>query len=230
MKSELITLSDPKSPVSEAFRTIRTNIMFSSLDAPLKKLLITSPSPNDGKSTIAANLAIVLAQAGKKVLVIDLDLRKPTVHKKFGVENIKGFTNFLLGDAKLEDIVKTVAGIPNLYILTSGPLPPNPAELLGSQKMKKILEQLKDEYDVVVIDSPPVIPVTDAALLASIVDGVVLVLSQGQTRIDVAQKAVEQLKNVGARILGTVLNNVNTNGGSYYYYYYYHYYGEGKKA
>ena len=230
MKSELITLSDPKSPVSEAFRTIRTNIMFSSLDAPLKKLLITSPSPNDGKSTIAANLAIVLAQAGKKVLVIDLDLRKPTVHKKFGVENIKGFTNFLLGDAKLEDIVKTVAGIPNLYILTSGPLPPNPAELLGSQKMKKILEQLKDEYDVVVIDSPPVIPVTDAALLASIVDGVVLVLSQGQTRIDMAQKAVEQLKNVGARILGTVLNNVNTNGGSYYYYYYYHYYGEGKKA
>jgi len=230
LKSELITLSDPKSPVSEAFRTIRTNIMFSSLDAPLKKLLITSPSPNDGKSTIAANLAIVLAQAGKKVLVIDLDLRKPTVHKKFGVENIKGFTNFLLGDAKLEDIVKTVAGIPNLYILTSGPLPPNPAELLGSQKMKKILEQLKDEYDVVVIDSPPVIPVTDAALLASIVDGVVLVLSQGQTRIDMAQKAVEQLKNVGARILGTVLNNVNTNGGSYYYYYYYHYYGEGKKA
>lgn len=217
--SKLIALTNPKSSISEIYRIIRTNIMFSSLDRPLKSFLVTSSGPGEGKSVTAANLAVVFAQSGKRVLLVDADLRKPSQHHIFDLNNDRGVTSVLLGDAGLEEALHVVPET-RLSVLTTGPIPPNPAELLGSEKMKLFLEELQKRADLVIVDTPPLMAVTDAALMASRVDGVVLVLSSGKVKIELARKAKELLLNVKARILGTVLNMVDGSNPDYYYYYY----------
>ncbi|HEU4963698.1 MAG TPA: CpsD/CapB family tyrosine-protein kinase [Bacilli bacterium] len=215
----LIALYQPKSPIAEAFRTLRTNIQFAGVSKDLRTMMVTSSGPGEGKSTTIANLAIVSAQAGKKVLLIDADLRKPTVHRTFNVSNRTGLTNMLIGQAEYGDCIRETGQI-RLDVISSGPIPPNPAELLGSQRMKDLLEQLKEHYDMIYIDTPPILAVTDAQLLASHVDGVVLVLSAGKVLRDHAKKAKALLNNVGANVVGAVLNNKKVESESYYYYYY----------
>ncbi len=219
-RRSLITHEDPKSPISEAFRTLRTNIQFASVDQEIESLMVTSTGPAEGKSTIAANLATVMAQSGKKTLLIDADLRKPTVNHTFRFLNNEGLTQVLTGQASLEQVVKTNTDVDNLDILTSGPIPPNPAELLGSRAMSRLLEEAKSHYHLVLFDTPPVIAVTDAQVLASQVDGVLLVISSGKTNREMAVRAKELLEQVQANILGCVLNNRKMKAGSQYYYYY----------
>jgi non-specific protein-tyrosine kinase len=228
----LITSRHPRSPISEAYRTLRTNIQFSTLDKPLRTLLVTSPGPSEGKSTIAANLAVVIAQAGKSVIVVDSDLRRPTMHKLLGVANGHGLTTAILTEGEADTFVNgqlQPTHVPNLRVLTSGPIPPNPSELLGSQRMKRLIERLQAEADVVVFDSPPVLVVTDAAVLASEVDGVLLVVDAGNTRRDTATRARDTLAQVGANVLGATLNKLAGRGrdGYYYYDYGYYYYDSG---
>nr|WP_116758297.1 CpsD/CapB family tyrosine-protein kinase [Priestia megaterium] len=213
----LISLTNPKSSIAEQFRTVRTSIQFSGIEADLQSLLVTSPSPAEGKSTIAANLAVVFAQQGKRTLFIDSDLRKPTVHYTFHIENHIGLTNILTGQVTLEEAVKTTRQ-ENLWVLTSGPIPPNPSELLGSKGMDALLEKAKDEFDLVIFDSPPVLAVTDAQVLSNLTNGVVLVINSGKTKIDDAKKTKELLENAKAKILGVVLNNKKEQANQYYYY------------
>lgn len=214
----LISMTAPKSPIAEQFRTIRTNIQFSSVDEELQTMIVTSSGPAEGKSTTTANLAVVFAQQGKRVLLIDADLRKPTVHYTFRTENHIGLSNVLTRQSSLEEAV-TVTAQDKLWVLPSGPIPPNPSELLGSKGMKTLLEQAKDEYDVVILDTPPVLAVTDAQVLANLADGVVLVVSSGKTEIEAAKKARELLDSAKAKILGVVLNNKRVQDSQYYYYY-----------
>lgn len=214
----LISLTNPKSPIAEQFRTIRTNIQFSSVDKELQTIIVTSSGPGEGKSTNTANLAVVFAQQGKRVLLIDADLRKPTVHYTFRTENHVGLSNVLTRQLTLEEAVSTTAQ-EKLSVLSSGPIPPNPSELLGSKNMQVLLEQAKEEYDVIVIDTPPVLAVTDAQILANLADGVVLVVSSGKTERDSAKKAKELLESAQAKILGVVLNNKKAEESHYYYYY-----------
>jgi tyrosine-protein kinase Etk/Wzc len=229
--SNLITHFAPKSPVSESYRTFRTNIQFTNLDSPPQSILVTSPGPGEGKSTTVANLAITFAQMGTKTVLMDTDFRRPILHSIFGLEKEIGITNHLVGKAPLEMVIKKTA-VPNLDIVTCGVVPPNPSELLASEKMKRFLEQLKTEYQMILFDSPPVIAVTDAAVLSLLLDGVVLVASARQTSQQALTRAKTLLENVKAKILGVVLNKVEAKStyGSYYYYYYYHYYGDRKET
>lgn len=213
----LITLTNPKSAIAEQFRTVRTSIEFSNVDTDLRSLVVTSPNPAEGKSTITANLAVVFAQQGKRVLLIDSDLRRPTIHYTFHIENHVGLTNILTKQVTLEKAVKTTRQ-ENLSVLTSGPIPPNPSELLGSSGMSALLEKAKSEYDFVIFDSPPMLAVTDTQVLSNLTDGVVLVVSSGKTQTDSAKKAKELLENANAKILGVVLNNKKELDHSYYYY------------
>lgn len=237
-KSSLVVLSAPRSPISEAFRSLRTNIQFASVDRKIRTLMVTSPNPGEGKSTVAANLAIALAQAGSTVALVDADLRRPSVHRQFGLANSAGLTNAVLNEGgKLDGLLQTT-GIENLQALSSGPLPPNPAELLGSERMGKILDNLKNVVDVIVIDTPPSLVVTDPAVLAKRADAVLLVVEMGSTRRESARQALEALQRVGANVVGTVINKLSVRRGGYYNYdYYYHYYyyyssasGEKKKT
>lgn len=214
----LISMTNPKSPIAEQFRTIRTNIQFSSVDEELQTIIVTSSGPGEGKSTTTANLAVVFAQQGKRVLLIDADLRKPTVHYTFRTENHVGLSNVLTRQLTLEEAVSITAQ-EKLWVLSSGPIPPNPSELLGSRGMQALIEQAKDEYDVIVIDTPPVLAVTDAQVLANQADGVVLVVSSGKTERESAKKAKELLESAKAKILGVVLNNKKAEDTHYYYYY-----------
>lgn len=223
MLKNLITFKNPKSRAAEAYRTLRTNIQFSSLDKEVKTILITSSGPSEGKSTVVSNLAITIAQSGKKVVLIDCDFRKPTVHKKFGLPNSDGLTNMLAQDKKLEECLRT-ASIPNLYILTSGPTPPNPAELLGTKKLASILNNLREIFDIVLIDAPPVLAVTDAQILSTQSDGVILVASYGQAEKDAVVNAKESIEKVGGKILGVVLNKIPEMAKGYYGKYYYYSY------
>jgi capsular exopolysaccharide synthesis family protein len=217
---KLITSKNSKSPISEAFRTIRTNIEFSSIDHKIKTILVTSTEPGEGKSVTVANLGVTMAMAGKRVLVIDSDLRNPTIHKIYEITNDDGLTNLLVNpDIKPTDIL--VSPYPNLYFLASGPLPPNPAELLGSQKIHQLFDTLKNEFDLILVDSPPVLAVADASILASYLDGVILVAASGQVSKDHILSARDQLQKVKANILGVILNKVPEGSGSYYNYYYY---------
>ncbi|HHV76820.1 MAG TPA: CpsD/CapB family tyrosine-protein kinase [Syntrophothermus lipocalidus] len=217
---ELVTISDARSPMAEAFRTIRTNIHYASVDRELKTLLVTSPQPTEGKSTTASNLAVVMAQAGQKTLLVDCDFRRPTVHRIFNLPNTQGLTNLIAEDAPLEGMV-TNSVVDNLYVLTCGPIPPNPAEMLASAKMQKFLETVAADYDKVIIDSPPTGAVTDALILSSMVDGVILVVKSGETVIQAAKDAKEKLTNANAHILGVIINGIKESEGGYYYYYYY---------
>lgn len=217
-KDSLVTLSQPRSPAAEAYRTLRTNLMFSSLDKPLTTLLVTSAAPDEGKSTTLANLAVTMAQSSRRTILVDCDLRRPTQHEIWGLANERGLTTMVLeGDALTHPPLADV-GIENLAVLPSGPLPPNPADLLGSRRMEEVIAALKSRADLVLFDAPPVVAVTDAALLASKLDGVLLVVEAGGTRRDHAQRAKEILEKVNLRIVGAVLNNapVDASLGGYY--------------
>lgn len=221
MAYSLITMEQSKSPISEAFRTLRTNVQFTSVDSETKKIMVTSAGPREGKSTTVANLAVSIAQTGKTVLVVDADLRNPTQHKIFGLDNVQGLSLALVQDQDYRDYVRETA-VPGLLVITGGPIPPNPAELVGSKRMKRLIEEVSQQYDVVLIDTPPIVAVTDAAILAQEVDGVILVLASGEVNKDFAQRAKEQLDKVDAKILGAVLNKADMKTSEYYYYYYYH--------
>ncbi|WP_144512772.1 CpsD/CapB family tyrosine-protein kinase [Bacillus sp. FJAT-22090] len=216
---KLVTGLSSKSIVSEQFRTLRTNINFSMPDKELKTLLITSSSPGEGKSTVAANMAVVFSQEGKRVLLVDADMRKPTVHHTFHVTNTEGISNLLSRKSVLEDVVKTCE-IDNLSIITCGPIPPNPAELLSSQTMQKLLGEMSNKYDLVIFDAPPVLSVTDAQILSNKCEGTVLILNSGKTEKNALLKAKETLKSSKANILGVVLNNFQLQKNHYYYQYY----------
>jgi capsular exopolysaccharide synthesis family protein len=218
-----ICLTQPRSPVAEAFRTLRTNITFAAVDAPLRRILITSSTPQEGKTTISSNLAVVLAQAEKPVVLIDADLRRPQIHSKFGLPNRLGLTSLFLHPIEsMNGVVQKIEGT-RLGIVTSGGLPPNPAELLTSQKMTGILDRLNQDFELIVIDSPPVLTVTDAVALSPGMDGIILVAKPGVTKHSAFKQTIEQLQAVGARVLGVVLNEVNPGSRKYGYYYHRYY-------
>lgn len=214
--SPLIALSDPRSPAAEAYRALRTNIMFSSLDQPLRTLLATSTAADEGKSTTIANLAVTMAQSEQRVILVDCDLRRPSLHTLFGLPQEPGLTTMILdqsgGDPPLQR-----TQVPGLLLLSSGPLPPRPADILGSKRMEAMIAQLRSLADIVLFDTPPVIAVTDAAVLATRVDGVLLVLQAGRTRRDRAREARALLDKVKANIVGVVLNNAKVEGEYSYY-------------
>lgn len=214
-ETTLITLREPGSAAAEAYRTLRTNILFSSLDRPLRTLLVTSTAPNEGKSTTLANLAVTMAQAEQRVLLVDCDLRRPSLHTLFGLSNEQGLTSAILAqDDSLPPLQAT--SVPGLSVLTSGPLPPRPADLLGSRRMAAMIERLSASADIVLFDTPPVVAVTDAAALAPRVDGVLLVLHAGHTRRDRAREARQLLEKVKANIVGVVLNGAKLERGYTY--------------
>jgi len=218
----LIVHNNPKSPIAESYRVLRTNIQFASVDKPIKAIAVTSSGPEEGKTTTIANLAITFAQSGSKVLLIDADLRKPRVHKAFGLSNITGMTTVLAQHADYKTCIAS-GKVDNLYILPAGPIPPNPSELLSSNAMKAFVERLREDFDIILLDSPPVGVVTDAAILSTIVDGTILVVSSGQVEIEAAQRAKELLQKVNANILGVVLNKIAKNSKDTYYFNYYYY-------
>ncbi|OAZ68636.1 Non-specific protein-tyrosine kinase [Bacillus siamensis] len=217
-KRSVITMSEPKSINSEQYRTIRTNIEFSSVDTEVKSLLITSAGPEEGKSTTAANLAVVFAQQGKKVLLIDADLRKPTVHFTFKLDNGTGLTSLLLQQIPFQKAVLR-AKEANLDILTSGPIPPNPAELLSTGAMRDLLSEASAVYDKVILDTPPVLAVADTKILGSYTDGAIMVISSGKTDKEKATKAKEALDYCPCKLLGAVMNGKKQTKHSDYAYY-----------
>jgi len=218
-----ISLAQPRSPVAESFRSLRTNLTYASVDQPLRRILITSATPQEGKTTISANLAVVLAQGEKRAVLIDADLRRPQIHHKFGILNRVGLSNLFVNPLEKLSIAIQTAGVPGLALIPSGSLPPNPAELLTSRKMIEILDCLNQEFDLILIDTPPVLTVTDAVALAPIMDGVILVAKPGVTKLSAFKQMHEQLQTVGARILGVVLNEVNPRSRKYGYYYHRYY-------
>lgn len=214
----LITKLNPRSPISEQYRTIRTNLQFSSVDETLQSILITSPNAAAGKSITSANVAIVYAQQGKKTLLIDADLRKPTVHYTFRLDNLRGLSNVLVGDSTIEDSIEK-SDVDNLDILSCGPIPPNPSELLASKRMQDVLENAKQLYDFIIFDTPPALAVTDAKILANIVDGSLIVYRSGVTEMEEAERTADLMKDSKARLLGAVLNDRSKENSNYYYYY-----------
>ncbi|MGB8954113.1 MAG: CpsD/CapB family tyrosine-protein kinase [Tumebacillaceae bacterium] len=214
----LITLQQPKSPISEAYRTLRTNIQFAGVSRDLHSLLVTSSDPGEGKTTTICNLAVTMAQAGKKVLLIDGDLRKSSVHAAFRLSNSVGLTSLLIRTAEPHEVIHEIPDL-SLRVITAGPAPPNPAELLGSRRMQDLLDGFKREYDMVLIDSAPVLAVTDAQVLSQLVEGVLLVLGSGRVPRERVKKAKGLLDRVNAPLVGTVLNRKKLEKGSQYYYY-----------
>ncbi|MBO0472984.1 hypothetical protein IGL98_000819 [Enterococcus sp. DIV0840] len=214
----LITLADKSSPISEQYRTIRTNIQYAMVDRDLKTLVITSSGPSEGKSTTSANLAILFANSGKRVLLVDADMRKPTVAKTFSLDNVRGLST-LLGSREtvLHQVVQS-SGVDNLFLMTSGPKPPNPSELLDSRRMKELMVELKQQYDLVIFDLPPVVAVTDAQIVSSKSDGTILVVRENVSKRDSLLKAKSLLELVDANILGVVYNGSKNIADQGYYY------------
>lgn len=213
----ILVNKDPKSPIAEAYRTLRTNIQFSSIDKKIRSLVITSSGASEGKSTTAVNVAASFTQMGKKVILLDADLRKPRLAKIFEIGNNGGLSNILYEDDSIEKHMKDIEGI---HVITSGPIPPNPSEMLASDKMKNLLSKLKDTYDYIIVDSPPVSYVTDGAVLSSICDGTLLIVAAGQTDTRAAITAKDQLDKVNANIIGVVLTKLPKKGKGYYKYHY----------
>lgn len=219
MKSnEIISLINPKSPVTEAYRTLLTNIEYSSVDKQIQMIAVTSSAPSEGKTTTATNLAVAYSETGKNVLLVDCDLRKPRLHKVFNTSNLIGLTSVLASKSSLNDTVKPVKD--GLSILTSGPIPPNPVELIRSNMMEQLINTLRDLFDVVIFDTPPVGLVTDAAIISSKLDGVVLVVASGKSQIEATLRAKENLQNVNANLLGAVVTMIPIDTPGYQYYTY----------
>lgn len=227
---EMIALHKPKSHTSEAYKGLRTSVLFSFPDHDPKALLITSASPSEGKTITSTNLAITMAQGGSRVVMIDCDMRKPRLHRLLNMKNEKGISNLLIGQCPIEDVLQN-GPVDNLKIITCGHRPPNPSELLVSDNLKNILTELKKRFDHIIIDSPPLVAVTDSVIISRIVDGVILVIHGGVTSREVIKRGYDLLKNVNAPMLGGIINNIDLGKRSYYYYYqyyYYQYYGDGE--
>ena len=217
-RNESISLINPKSPVTDAYRTLLTNIEYSSVDKQIQMIAVTSSAPSEGKTTTATNLAVAYSETGKNVLLVDCDLRKPRLHKVFNTSNLIGLTSVLASKSSLNDTVKPVKD--GLSILTSGPIPPNPVELIRSNMMEQLINTLRDLFDVVIFDTPPVGLVTDAAIISSKLDGVVLVVASGKSQIEATLRAKENLQNVNANLLGAVVTMIPIDTRGYQYYTY----------
>lgn len=220
----LVTAAEPRSQIAEAYRVLRANLEFTEGDEPARTLIVTSSGPGEGKSTTAANLAVVLAQSGKRTILVDADLRRPSLHQMFNQPNDRGFTSVLLrmDGAKLADCI-AATDIEGLFLLPSGPLPPNPADLLGSRQMANLVEDFKEQADIVIFDCPPLLAVADTSLLARYCDAAVLVVLADTTHGRALQRATEQIVQSGIRLVGVVLNRVSSAADGYYHSYYYHY-------
>ncbi|MGO4109160.1 CpsD/CapB family tyrosine-protein kinase [Paenibacillus sp. YAF4_2] len=217
-ENRLVVMINPSSAVSEAYRTLRTNIHYSSVDSPIQLLMVTSAQPGEGKSTVISNLAVAYALEGKRVLLIDADLRKPIVHRIFSQTNRVGLTNLLTGMSTLQEVVRD-SGVENLSLITSGATPPNPAELLGSTRMKVLIEELRGRYDLILFDTPPVLAVTDSLIISSFCDGVLLVIHAGKVKKAYVRKAKEKLDFVQSRIIGAVFNQMKRHEVAFAKYY-----------
>lgn len=213
---DLVTITDPRSPVSEAYRSLRANLSFYSLDKPLRTLMVTSPAAGEGKSTTIANLAVTMAQSGRRTIVVDTDLRRPALHELFGGQMSPGLTDAMMAAAGDLPLQKTA--VENLWLLSSGPKPPNPADLLGAERMAQIIAQLTEQADIVLFDAPPVMAAADAAILGARVDGVLLVIQAGKTRRDHSERARETLEKSRAHVVGAALTNApkDSSMGGYY--------------
>jgi len=222
----LISIEHPRHPSVEAFRALRTNIKYTEVDDPVRKILVTSADPQVGKTDVASNLAVVFAQSGNSVILVDGDMRRPKIHQRFDVENRQGLSRlFVRGKENADKFYKGHENVPNLSIVTSGSIPPNPSELLGSEKMGQLLETFQEGHDYLILDAPPVMAVTDAVIMSKFVDGVLLVTKPGVSKAGAVEQSAEQLRRVKANLLGVVLNEIPRNGNRYYYqgYQYYTY-------
>lgn len=217
---KLVAETNPTSAVSEQFRTVMTNISFANMNGKIKNFMITSADPSEGKSTFSANLAVTYAKQGRHVVLVDADMRKPTVHKSFNVSNLKGLSTILSGNSTIEESIKYTS-IDNLDVITSGPIPPNPSSLLGNRKLKEIVEKFNEPNDLVIIDVTPVNTMTDASIVSTVVDNTIIVIPQGLAEKKKVRLAVEQLRRVNANILGAVMNMAkdDLDNNNYYYYY-----------
>lgn len=222
---KLVALYHQKSPATEAFRSIRTNLQFMSPDKELKIIMVTGAEAGVGKSTISSNLALTFSMTGEKAFLLDTDMRKPMLHKLFDLPNFQGLSTYLSGKEDNIDQLITECEHSGTYLMPSGPIPPNPSEMLDSQRMVKLLDKLRERKGVTIIDAPPLLPVTDSVLLSQKIDGVVMVASANETKTDVYKKGLERLKKVNANVLGTVLNKFPVNSSAYYSYQNYYYYG-----
>jgi capsular exopolysaccharide synthesis family protein len=227
-RSELVVHDRPLSGAAEAARSVRTNLMFMNPDQPMRRLLVTSAGPSEGKTTVACSLAIAFAQAGQRVCIVDADLRRPRLHHIFDRNGDPGLTNTLVGEATLDEVAKPT-GIDNLFSIPAGPTPPNPADMLGSERFRRLLTELSERFDRVVIDSPPVVAVTDSVVLSTLVDGTVFVARAFLTARHLSAQGLRALRDVGAPVAGVVLNAVNVNRHEYSYYYY-RYYRDGYRS
>lgn len=213
-----ITSKMPKSISAEAYRSLRTSIKFSSVDKPIKTIVVTSSIPGEGKSTISGNLAITLSQSGARVLLIDCDLRKPSIHKKFRVVNDLGLTDILVDKCSLKDVIKKIDEY--LFMITAGTIPPNPSEIVGSNSMEDLIKELSLSFDYIVMDTPPVIPVTDPLLLAAKSDATIIVVRARKTKEKIIRQTYDELIKVNSNIIGSVLNDSETKTNNSYYEYY----------
>lgn len=214
----LITLNEPHSMVSESYKMFRTNLSYMNIDGENKVILFTSSASEEGKTTSISNLAVTFAMSGKRVLLVECDLRKSRIHETFGIPQVPGMTNLLAEKRTIKDMIHEVQGVTGLHVLPAGVLPPDPAETLASQAMRQLIEAARTQYDVVLLDAPPVLAVTDATILCALADGVVLIVASGESKKEEARRAKKALGKVGARILGVLLTKAQVTSKSYYYY------------